>query len=248
MDTIFQLPLFTLVLLQLLLALGLLAPKSISLPIAQLLKKTKTNTAANSVVWTVTVVLAGLLVSSFLELLRGFERVKHADVREVVSTIDYLRAQLSCALCAFNLALLFLSRALGEALVAWNHSNKNLEAMQRQVKGLQAEYQRVTEKPKGAEGEDTGAAGDSEADALKKKVDKLIGEKTKLQEAGEAAEKAKAAAEASVTAMKSQLKGFDAEYDRVREENAFLKRKLAGHGDPQYLAEVQGNVGGKKDD
>jgi uncharacterized protein YdcH (DUF465 family) len=42
-----------------------------------------------------------------------------------------------------------------------------------------------------------------------------------------AAEKAKAAAEARVDAMLSQIKGFDKEYDRVLEENKQLQRRLA---------------------
>jgi hypothetical protein len=52
-----------------------------------------------------------------------------------VSTIDYLRAQVSCVLCVLNLALTFLSRTLASTLVAEDRGLKNLDAMRRQVWG-----------------------------------------------------------------------------------------------------------------
>lgn len=82
MDTIFQLPLFALVIVQLIIALGLIGPKAISLPVAQQLNKAKGNVAANTVMWTLAVVLSGLLVASFSQLVKNAERAERADVRE----------------------------------------------------------------------------------------------------------------------------------------------------------------------
>ncbi|EFJ46447.1 hypothetical protein VOLCADRAFT_105587 [Volvox carteri f. nagariensis] len=88
-----------------------------------------------------------------------------------------------------------------------DHTQKNLSAMQRQVKGLQAEYDRVTSTDKAAEGKSTAAtAAADEAAALKKTLDKLIAEKQQLQAAVEAAEGAAKTADARVTAMVSQVK------------------------------------------
>jgi hypothetical protein len=73
-----------------------------------------------------------------------------------------------------------------------------------QVKGLQAEYERVTAKP--SEGQGGGAGDVSEVVLLKGKLDKLIREKGEQQAALEAAEKAKATAEAKVEAMLKQVR------------------------------------------
>lgn len=256
MDTIFQLPLFLLAVIQLLLALLLLSPRSLALPISQLVRSSKKSVPTNTVVWTLAIVLGGLLVSSVFELVRGHERAVRVDSREMYGTIDYLRAQVSSVLCTLNLALLFLGRALADAICAEDHSSKNLDAMKRQVKGLQTEYQRVTSvlDTKGNESKVAGAVGlpagglPSEAEALKKQVDRLIAEKDRLQLVAEEAAKSKNTAEASVVAMKSQLKGFDAQFDRILEENKLLKRKLVGHGDNTYAADVIQQQAGKKNE
>ncbi|KXZ55872.1 hypothetical protein GPECTOR_2g1423 [Gonium pectorale] len=117
--------------------------------------------------------------------------------------------------------------------------------MQRQVKGLQAEYERVTSAPKAdAKGGDLAA---EEAAALKKTVDRLIAEKEALHSGKEAAEAAAKTAEARVTAMVAQIKGFDKEFDRLLDENKALKKQVAA-------AQATGGGGGhvdlpsKKDD
>ena len=94
-----------------------------------------------------------------------------------MAVIDYLRTRVSCVLCTLNLLLLLLCRALCLARCALDSTQKNLEAMKRQVKGLQAEYERVTTVPGGGAGGDGGA----EVAALKKQVDKMILEKDVLQ-------------------------------------------------------------------
>jgi hypothetical protein len=81
METVFQLPLTCIGFLQLVVSILLLLPKSLSLPVARLLKPARNN-AVSSVVWTVAVVFAGLMVSSLLQLLGNNERAKRADVRE----------------------------------------------------------------------------------------------------------------------------------------------------------------------
>lgn len=73
-----------------------------------------------------------------------------------------------------------------------------------QVKGLQAEYERVTAKPSEGQGASTGDV--SEASLLKGKLDRLIREKGEQQAALEAAEKAKVTAEAKVEAMLKQVR------------------------------------------
>lgn len=52
-----------------------------------------------------------------METWRGLRKSENIGMhavhdRRVVSTIDYLRGQVACSLSAFNLALLFLCRAL----------------------------------------------------------------------------------------------------------------------------------------
>ncbi|KAJ9518434.1 hypothetical protein QJQ45_018455 [Haematococcus lacustris] len=252
---IFTLPLLSLTVAQTLVALLLLCPQPVSLRVALVIRRAGRTVAINSVLLTLAAVLAGLLVSCCIELSRGYDRSMQRDVRELVPAIDFLRGQVSACLCVLNLLLLFLARALAEALCRVDYSHKNLEAMQRQVKGLQAEYARATATPTpspaaagagGAPSQSGQGSLDSQAGAeagvLKKQLDKAIADKMALQVAREAAEKAQQSAEASVAAMKSQLKGFDKEYDRVLEENAFLKRRLAGAGDAKYAAELHRNV------
>eukprot|EP00199_Chlamydomonas_sp_CCMP681_P005886 CAMPEP_0119101428 /NCGR_PEP_ID=MMETSP1180-20130426/477_1 /TAXON_ID=3052 ORGANISM="Chlamydomonas cf sp, Strain CCMP681" /NCGR_SAMPLE_ID=MMETSP1180 /ASSEMBLY_ACC=CAM_ASM_000741 /LENGTH=247 /DNA_ID=CAMNT_0007085547 /DNA_START=83 /DNA_END=826 /DNA_ORIENTATION=+ len=246
MDTIFQLPLFFICLLQILLALLLLAPRAIALPVSQLYKSFCISGAANSVTLTVAIGLSAILVSCIMELMRGYKVASHATLRDIAA-IDYLRAQVSCVLCILNLMLLFLVRALSVAICGVDHGAKNLDAMKRQVKGLQTEYERVTKASSTTAGA-AEAAGSAEVDGLKRQVDRLISDKAMLQNTLEAAEKARNGAEAGVSAMKSQMKGFDTEFDRLLEENKMFKWKLAQAGDPKYAAEVGlGPKVGKKD-
>ncbi|KAF5837977.1 hypothetical protein DUNSADRAFT_3638 [Dunaliella salina] len=155
-------------------------------------------------------------------------------------TIDTLRAQVSCALCMLNLALVFFSRALAAALCKEDKMSKNLEAMKRQTQGLQAEYARLTNA-----GDKGGAAGSDEVQALKAQVDKLIAQKEALQAESEKARKSQAQAEATAEALKRQAGGLNTEYDRVVEENLVLNKKLAQAGVPGYLP--QADRLGKKD-
>lgn len=250
-----QLPLFGLAFLQMLLTIFLLTPRPIALTVAQLIRMTRKNTVLNTVILTTAVGLAGLGFSSMWELFnQKGSLAKHTDAKEMVSTVDYLRAQVTGCLCALNLALLMCGRALSDALCAEEHSKKNMDAFQRQVKGLQTEYERVTKGDSASGAKSLGSADmtpledtPSETEALKKQLDRLIAEKDAMQVTMEAAAKAKATAEASVVAMQSQLKGFDNHIDRVLEENQHLKRKLVGHGDQTYTAEVTHSLqNGKK--
>mmetsp|Transcript_31470 Transcript_31470/g.70061 ORF Transcript_31470/g.70061 Transcript_31470/m.70061 type:complete len:249 (-) Transcript_31470:7-753(-) len=248
METIFTLPLFILACIQAVLSLLLLAPAPVSLPTAQVISKLRKTTAVQSALITISVLLAGLFFSSFLELTRGADRVRSGDVRgDLMGTIDYLRAQVSCVLAVLNLLLVLLNPALADEKKQHDHQTKNLEAMKRQVKGLQTEYERVTAKPASGQGA-AGSGPASEAEEWKRKVDKLIREKGEMQDSVDAANKGKAAAEARVEAMLKQIKGFDAEYDRVLDENKQLKRRLA-QVDPAQAGGQHGvQEGSKKDD
>lgn len=81
MDTIFTLPLFILACLQALLSLLLLLPKAASLPVAQLLRSARKNTAASAATYTMAAALALLSATSFVQLLEGAERVKAGNYR-----------------------------------------------------------------------------------------------------------------------------------------------------------------------
>jgi hypothetical protein len=117
----------------LLLALAMLLPRAASLPLSIALSKAHKNPGVKSVGYTVCILLAGLFVSSFMEVVRGAERVR-VDVRvDLVATVDYLRGQVSCVLCLLNLVLLLLLPALAEERRAHDSNAKNLDAMQRQV-------------------------------------------------------------------------------------------------------------------
>ncbi|KAG2493177.1 hypothetical protein HYH03_008598 [Edaphochlamys debaryana] len=265
MDTIFALPLFILACAFSLLTALHLIPGGLGLGVSQALKGLRKNAATSAVLHTIAVALGLLGATSLWELSKGADPHARSSRGEVLATVDYLRIQVSCALSLSNLLLLLLNLALSTERCGRDFAQKNLEAMQRQVKGLQAEYNRVTSTPaKGAAvaagdaGASAGAEGPAaslaaeEAAALKKTVDKLIAEKQRLQAAEEEAEKAAKAAQARVTAMVSQIKGFDKEFDRLLDENKALKAKLAmqqGAGAGPGPAAASGlAAAGKKDE
>ncbi|KAG2436313.1 hypothetical protein HXX76_006624 [Chlamydomonas incerta] len=201
----------------------------VNLTISQALRALTKNQASKAVVGTFGLVLGVLGTSSLVELYHGAEKVKQGSLRgEILATVDYLRVQVSCVLSLSNLLILLLNLALSAKACSVDRTEKNLTAMQRQVKGLQTEYERVTKADKaGGGGGATSSLAAEEAAALKKTLDRVIGEKEQLQAASEAAEKAAKAAEAKVTAMVSQIKGYDKEFDRMLDENKALKARLA---------------------
>ena len=94
METIFTLPLAIFAAIQALLSLLLLGPRALSLPVAALIAKAKTGTAAKSVLSTIFVLLLALFISSLMELLKGADKVKRGDLRvDLMATVDYLRSQ-----------------------------------------------------------------------------------------------------------------------------------------------------------
>ncbi|GIL66217.1 hypothetical protein Vafri_19824 [Volvox africanus] len=227
MDTIFTLPLFILAVLQAFITV-LHAIPGVGLPLSQTLRLLTQNTASRSVIYTLMGALALLSTSSLYELSKGADKVRSGTLRgEVMATVDYLRAQVSCALSLSNLLVLLLNLLLSSARCKLDRTVKNLSAMQRQVKGLQAEYERVTASAdKTAAGAATSSLAGEEAAALKKMVDKLIAEKQQLEAAVEVAEAAAKTADARVTAMVAQVKGYDTEFDRLRDENTGLRQQL----------------------
>jgi hypothetical protein len=127
METLFTLPLAAVALLQILLSLLLLSPRALSLPLSQALSKAIKGTAARSVLGTVCILLLGLFVASFLEVLRGSQRVSD------LATLDYFRSQTSCVLCVLNLMLVLLNLALAETQKQKEQAIVSLEAMKRQA-------------------------------------------------------------------------------------------------------------------
>ncbi|GAX75945.1 hypothetical protein CEUSTIGMA_g3388.t1 [Chlamydomonas eustigma] len=186
-----------------------------------------------------------------LELMKGADRAERGDIRvDLMGSIDFLRSQLSCSLCLINIMMLLLCPALADEKKSLDFQIKNLEAMKRQVKGLQSEYERVTNKSESGKNASSGASTidpmKSEVEQWKLKVDKLIREKCEQQALLEAADKSKAGAEAKVEAMLSQIKGFDKEYDRVLDENKKLQLRLS-QVDPNGLGSSTQPIN-KKDD
>ncbi|GLC40106.1 hypothetical protein PLESTB_000882600 [Pleodorina starrii] len=269
MDTIFTLPLFILSVLQAFITALHVAP-GVGLPLSQALRSLTRSTASRSAIYTFMGALALLSASSLYELSKGADKIRSGNLRgEVMATVDYLRAQVSCALSLSNLLIMLLNIALSSERCKLDFTQKNLSAMQRQVKGLQAEYDRVTsagaakDGPAGSSSSGVAAslaaAAAEEATALKKTVDRLIAEKQQLQAAAEAAEAAAKSSEARVTAMVSQIKGFDKEFDRLLDENKVLKAQMqrtqqqqqqgaAPGGAAPAAAAAAGSGASKKDD
>ncbi len=81
METVFTLPLALFALVQILIAILLLAPSGLSLPIAQLISKARKGTAAKSILNTIQILFLALFISCMSELIKGADRVKHGDVR-----------------------------------------------------------------------------------------------------------------------------------------------------------------------
>ncbi|GFR46068.1 hypothetical protein Agub_g7497 [Astrephomene gubernaculifera] len=265
MDTIFSLPLFILACCQAFFTLLHLVP-GLGLPVSQTLRSLRRNTASRAVIYTVAAALGLLSASSLYELSKGADKIRSGNLRgEVMATVDYLRVQVSCALSLSNLLILLLNLVLSSERCSLDFTQKNLAAMQRQVKGLQAEYERVTaaSKAQGADNAGGGGGGNTrlaveEAAALKKTVDRLIAEKQQLQSSADDAEKAAQSAEARVTAMVAQIKGFDKEFDRLLDENKALKARVQQLQQPAASSSLfgglmggpaaTGGAGGKKDD
>mgnify|MGYP006285717571 CR=1 FL=1 len=137
METLFTLPLFVLLCLQALISLVLLLPGAVSLPLAALLRKLRKNPASSAVVHTISGALAVLSFAAIFELVRGAERVRASGLRgEVLSTVDFLRAQTSFVLALGNLMLVLLNLALASVKCDLDSTTKNFEAFKRQVRVL----------------------------------------------------------------------------------------------------------------
>ncbi|KAI7838922.1 hypothetical protein COHA_007328 [Chlorella ohadii] len=128
-----------------------------------------------------------------------------------------------------------------------------------QVQGLQSEYTRMVDSGGAAAGKtaaaaapsgpsaagaagtagSAGAAGSAglspeEVGTLRKLVADLEAQNSKLQAAKENSEQEHAAAEANLSALKTQARGLENEYDRLLAQNDQLKTRLAraGLGEP----------------
>eukprot|EP00877_Chromochloris_zofingiensis_P014548 jgi/Chrzof1/9347/UNPLg00318.t1 len=111
-------------------------------------------------------------------------------------TIEELRALLAATLGVANIVVLFLNRALGYEQQAHDKAKVNLEVLQKQAKGLQAEYNRATSLKDS----------DGAHKELQAKVDSLIRENNAFRDTVEKALQSKRSAEAQVEAIKTQSK------------------------------------------
>eukprot|EP00803_Ostreobium_quekettii_P000217 evm.model.scf_434.1 EVM.evm.TU.scf_434.1 scf_434:701-4129(-) len=135
---------------------------------------------------------------------------------------DVAKAQLLAILAIVIVLLALILRKISEEMISHEKLTLSHEALLKQVKGLQEEYNRMSNEAK-----ESGALSRAEKETLLGRVS--------------AAEEAKRSAETRVEAMISQAKGMDKEYDRLLDENNKLKRQL-----PQFQSSHLG-YGSKKD-
>ncbi|KAI8462373.1 MAG: hypothetical protein J3K34DRAFT_527801 [Monoraphidium minutum] len=245
MDLAVILPLSVILALQALVALALLLPRAASRPVASLLSAIGGNTAAKSAALSVAGAIAAMAGSSLIQLVGVVKTLKggsQSHDRALALTVEELRALLAVVLGVANLAVMFLARALAAEQLAADRARLNLEALQRQAKGFQAEYNRATAGPAAAgAGGAAGAAGGGEAAQLRARLDALIREKGDLQGAAEEAAAARKSAVAQVDAIREQSKGLEREYDRLLAEHDKLRRAYE-----QAVGCRQSGGGGKK--
>ncbi|KAI8468588.1 MAG: hypothetical protein J3K34DRAFT_470679 [Monoraphidium minutum] len=227
MDLAVILPLSVILALQALVALALLLPRAASRPVASLLSAIGGNTAAKSAALTVAGAIAAMAGSSLIQLV-GVVKTLKGGSQALALTVEELRALLAVVLGVANLAVMFLARALAAEQLAADRARLNLEVLQRQAKGFQAEYNRATAGPAAAgAGGAAGAAGGGEAAQLRARLDALIREKGDLQGAAEEAAAARKSAVAQVDAIREQSK-----HDKLRRayEQAVGGRQSGGGG------------------
>lgn len=218
-------------------SLVLLGPRVVSKPVSKLLKTTASDVVAKTVVMTIAGALALVAATSIFDLSRNKDLESSNPTSKLLASIDNYRAQITTLLSLGNLLLLALNSSLGYEQYTRDFTEKNLEGLKRQVKGLQAEYTRVTDQSKSSK-EGAESAPVDTVD-YKKQIDKMIQEKIQLQGEIDVAVKNQKTAEAKLEALLSQVKGMDREYDRLRDENSSLHNKVA---------QLEGaEQGGKKD-
>ncbi|GBF87441.1 hypothetical protein Rsub_00152 [Raphidocelis subcapitata] len=224
MDLAVTLPLAVLLALQCLVSAGLLLPRAASKHVAGLLAGLNASTGARSALLTVAGAVAAMTLSACVQLVGVVDTLKGQQFgdRALALTVEQLRALLVVAMGTSNLVLLFLCRALAAEQIAGDRAKLNLDVLQRQAKGLQAEYARAT----GAAASGAAPGGD-EAARLRGRVDALIREKGALQETVDEALAAKKGALAQVEAISAQSKGLEREYDRLLSEHDALRRDHA---------------------
>lgn len=135
-DSMFSLPIAAIGVLELAITVILMGPQVVALPIAKLICQAKRNVAVQSAFYTSTLVLAFLFVSGVTEVVRDAKKTHDWDMRDrgEISVIDFLRAQVSCILCLFDLTLAFVVPVLAEAARTIESQSKNMDAMKRQTK------------------------------------------------------------------------------------------------------------------
>eukprot|EP00775_Hariotina_reticulata_P003073 gene3073-3352_t len=251
MDLAVILPLALLLLVQSLLSVLLLAPRSLSKHIASLLSLTRSSQVVSSVLYTVAVAVLAITASSVLQLLGVLNSLKSTQFgdRALALTVEELRALLAVVLGLSNLVLLFVNKALAHEQQSADKAQLNLSVLQKQARGLQTEYMRATTQ--------LGGSNVGREDASKAEISKLLADKQQLTLALQEAEDLAAAAKMDAGAVKTQaqmrpvnycerpnvclagnddvMHGLEREYDRLLSENDKLKRRLA-QLDPQFSA------------
>ena len=216
----------------------LFLPRSWSLSLSQMIAKANNN---GKLLFVPSAILGGVVFISIFQL---YATSWHSH--GVMETVDRMRAESSLALALLDLLLISLVPALCEERRQGASMLINLEAMKRQVKGLQAEYERVTSsanpapapappaKPSG------GGGGFDVGEEWRRKVEELTVEREEQKALLDAAVRAKSTAEAKTEALLSQVKGYDREFDRLLDENKALKAAAAGGGARVSVASMVG--------
>ncbi|EFN50774.1 hypothetical protein CHLNCDRAFT_142489 [Chlorella variabilis] len=152
------------------------------------------------------------------------------------------RTLLSFTLTAACLAQMFFLRRLGAVLGQLERMSVSEAAMLKQVKGLQSEYARMAgsagaaggtaeeaaAQPSGPPG--AGRLSDDEVGELRRLVADLERMNSELGARLEKANKAHSLAESNLSALKTQSKGLENEYDRLLSEHDELRRQLQRAG------------------
>ncbi|KAF6266012.1 hypothetical protein COO60DRAFT_1475167 [Scenedesmus sp. NREL 46B-D3] len=181
MDLAVNLPLAALMLIQTLISLLLLAPKTISKQAAALMSLTRSSTTVSTALFTIAAAVAAMTASGVIQLL-GVSKTLQGTQSGLALTVEEVRALLSVVLGVANLALLFLNRALAYEQQAAQKAELNLSVLQKQQGNSSS----------------AGQGGDKAA------VSKLISDKARLQEALEAAQAEAKSAASSSAALKAQ--------------------------------------------
>lgn len=240
----FTLPLLIILVLETAVGALLLCPKPFNQPSIALARATHTQIGA-TVFYTLAGVLTLLMASPLYDATQLYHatRDKTDAVAAALDTTEHeARTLLSFTLTAACLAQMFFLRRLGAVLGQLERMSVSEAAMLKQVKGLQSEYARMAgsagaaggtaeeaaAQPSGPPG--AGRLSDDEVGELRRLVADLERMNSELGARLEKANKAHSLAESNLSALKTQSKGLENEYDRLLSEHDELRRQLQRAG------------------